>query len=62
MEEVEIVAVADARDVAVEVPAAEEGGFEVFDCGDAAEVGFVEAEEGEGCGCCEEADCDCLRG
>ena len=62
MVEVEVVAVAHPRHEAVDVAVAEEAGFEVVDGGDAAEVRFVQADEGEGCGGCDEADGYCLRG
>ena len=50
VEQAEIVAVADARHVAVQAAAAEEGGLEVVGAGDAAQVVFVEGVEGEGRG------------
>ena len=47
MEEPEVVAVADARHVAVQAAAAEEGGLEVVGAGDAAQVVLVKGVERE---------------
>lgn len=53
MKQVEVIPISHTCDVAVETPAAEKAGLEVVNGGNAAEVGFVEADEGEGCARCQ---------
>lgn len=60
MEEVEIVSIADAGYVAVKGAFAEVGWFEVGDGRNAAQVGFVDADEAKGGGGGEEGESDGL--
>ena len=61
MEKVEVIAIAHARDEAVEISVPEEARFEVVDGGDAAEVRFVQPDECESGGAGDQRDCYCLR-
>ena len=62
MEQVEVVPIADTRNVSVEASSAKEAWFEVVDGWYPAKIRFVDSDERESSGGCSDAECYGLTG